>query len=159
MMTNLPPYFQETRDLLIQHVIDTYGPNATIPTLPVPPPPAGEVLNAVIYEYILGNPTSRPGCHDLELGADNRLYADAGLRWIDPRTSERGIYPIAGGSHSIERGPDGNMWITQAGSDRLTEVDVDGSEPPTTRCRASATTRARIRTPCASTRTARSGSR
>ena len=129
MMTNLPPYFQETRDLLIKNVLDTYGPNATYPTLPVPPPPSGEVLNAVLYEYILGNQTSSPGCHDLELGADNRVYADAGLRWIDPRTSERGVYPFVGGSHSIERAADGNMWITQAGSDSLAEVPVDGADP------------------------------
>ena len=60
MMINLPPYFQETRDTLIQNVIDTYGPNATYPTLPVPPPPSGEVLNAVIYEYILGNADQQP---------------------------------------------------------------------------------------------------
>jgi cysteine-rich repeat protein len=130
MMLNLPPYFQETRDHLIDNVIATYGPNATVPTLPVPPPPSGEVLRAVIYEYGLGDQTSRPGCHDLELGADNRVYADAGLRWIDPRTSERGVYPFTGGSHSIERGPDGNMWITQAGSDSLAEVFVDGVTPP-----------------------------
>jgi cysteine-rich repeat protein len=130
MMRNLPPYFQETRDLLIQNVIDTYGPNATYPTLPVPPPPSGEILKAVIYEYILGDGTNRPGCHDLELGADNRVYADAGLRWIDPATSERGVYPFVGGSHSIERGPDGNMWITQAGSDSLAEVYVDGTTAP-----------------------------
>ncbi len=129
MMTNLPPYFQETRELLVKNVIDTYGPNATYPTLPIPPPPSGDVLNAVIYEYILGTQTSSPGCHDLELGADDRVYADAGLRWIDPRTSERGVYPFVGGSHSIERGPDGNMWITQAGSDSLAEVYVDGSAP------------------------------
>jgi hypothetical protein len=44
MMVNLPPYFQETRDQLVQTVIDTYGQNATYPTLPVPPPPAGEPL-------------------------------------------------------------------------------------------------------------------
>jgi cysteine-rich repeat protein len=129
MMTNLPPYFQETRDLLVQNVIDTYGPNATYPTLPIPPPPSGDVLNAVLYEYVLGSATSSPGCHDLELGADSRVYADAGLRWIDPATSERGVYPFVGGSHSIERGPDGTMWITQAGSDSLAEVPVDGSTP------------------------------
>lgn len=130
MMLNLPPYFQETRDQLIQTVIDTYGPGATVPTLPVPPPPSGDVLKAVIYEYVLGTATSSPGCHDLELGADNRVYADAGLRWIDPRTSERGIYPFSGGSHSIERAADGNMWITQAGSDSLAEIFVDGVTAP-----------------------------
>jgi cysteine-rich repeat protein len=130
MMLNLPPYFQETRDTLIQNVIDTYGPNATIPQLPVPPPPSGETLKAVLYEYVIGTPGNSPGCHDLELGADNRLYSDSGLRWIDPRTGERGTYPFTGGSHSIERGPDGNMWITQAGSDSLAEVYVDGVTPP-----------------------------
>ena len=130
MMLNLPPYFQETRDTIVQTVIDTYGPNATIPTLPVPPPPSGEVLKAVIYEYVIGSATSSPGCHDLELGADNRVYSDAGLRWVDPRTGEHGTYPFSGGSHSIERGPDGNMWITQADSDSLAEVYVDGVTPP-----------------------------
>ncbi|MEO8604610.1 MAG: carboxypeptidase regulatory-like domain-containing protein, partial [bacterium] len=130
MMTNLPPYFQETRDTLIQTVIDTYGPNATYPTLPTPAPPSGDVLKAVIYEYVLGTATNSPGCHDLEIGADNRVYADAGLRWIDPRTSERGVDPFVGGSHSIERGADGNMWITQAGSDSLAEVYTDGVTAP-----------------------------
>src|SRR5262249_26986291 len=129
MMTFLPPYFQETRDHLIDNVIATYGPNPTHPTLPVPPPPAGEVLKAVVYEYVLGDATSSPGCHDHELGADNRVYADAGLRWIDPRTSERGLYPFTGGSHSIERGPDGNMWITQAGRGSLAGGFVDGRAP------------------------------
>jgi cysteine-rich repeat protein len=130
MMVNLPPYFQETRDLLVDTVIDTYGPNATIPALPLPPPPSGEVLKAIIYEYAVGDASSSPGCHDLELGADNRVYADAGLRWLDPRTGERGTYPFTGGSHSIERAADGNMWITQAGSDSLAEVFVDGVTPP-----------------------------
>jgi cysteine-rich repeat protein len=130
MMANLPPYFQDTRDSLVDTVIATYGPGATYPTLPVPPPPSGEVLKAVVYEYILGTATSSPGCHDLEVGADDRVYADAGLRWIDPRTSERGLYPFTGDSHSIEQGPDGNMWITQAGSDSLAEVFVDGVTPP-----------------------------
>ena len=130
MMLNLPPYFQETRDHLVENVLATYGPNAPVPTLPVPPPPSGEILRTVLYEYGLGDATTRPGCHDLELGADNRVYADAGLRWIDPRTSERGLYPFTGGSHSIERAPDGNMWITQAGSDSLAEVFVDGVTPP-----------------------------
>jgi hypothetical protein len=130
MMVNLPPYFQETRDLLVDTVIDTFGPNATIPALPLPPPPSGEVLKAIIYEYAVGTASSSPGCHDLELGADNRVYADAGLRWLDPRTGERGTYPFTGGSHSIERAADGNMWITQAGSDSLAEVFVDGVTPP-----------------------------
>ena len=42
----------------------------------------------MIYEYGLGDESSRPSCHDLELGLDNIVYADAGVRWIDPRTGE-----------------------------------------------------------------------
>jgi len=124
MMTFLPPYFQDTRDRLVDNVLTTYGPGTTAPPLPRPPPPAGEVLRAVVYEYGLGDDTSRPGCHDLELGEDGVVYQDGGVRWIDPRTGERGIYPITGGAHSIERAPDGNMWITQAGSDSIAKLDV-----------------------------------
>jgi cysteine-rich repeat protein len=130
MMANLPPYFEETRDTLVDTVLATYGPDAAIPKLPVPPPPSGEILKAVLYEYGLGTADSAPGCHDLELGVDNRVYADAGLRWIDPRTSERGTYAFTGGSHSIERAADGNMWITQADGNSLAEVFTDGVTPP-----------------------------
>jgi hypothetical protein len=49
MMANLPPYFEETRETLVDNVLATYGPDATIPKLPVPPPPSGEILNAVLY--------------------------------------------------------------------------------------------------------------
>ena len=128
MMTFLPPYFPETRDLLVQNVLDTYGPGTTAPPLPRPAPPSGDALRAVIYEYGLGDATSRPGCHDLELGEDGVVYQDAGVRWIDPRTGERGLDPIVGGAHSIERAPDGDMWITQAGSDSIAKLDVGTGE-------------------------------
>jgi cysteine-rich repeat protein len=125
MMTFLPPYFQETRDVLLQNLLATYGPNAPPPpTLPIPPPPSGDVLKATIYEYGLGDATERPDCHDMELGADGRVFQEGGVRWIDPRTGERGIYPIVGDTHSIQRDSDGNMWITQAGNDRLAKLDV-----------------------------------
>ena len=130
MMVNLPPYFQQTRDQLIDTVIATYGPNATYPTLPIPPPPSGEVLKAVTYASTSSVPPPAARAATTSARADNRVYADAGLRWIDPRTSERGLYPFAGGSHSIERAPDGSMYITQAGSNSLAEVFVDGVTPP-----------------------------
>jgi virginiamycin B lyase len=130
MMLNLPPYFPETRERLVDTVIGVFGPAATIPPLPVPPRPSGEVLRAVLHEYVIGTAAHSPGCHDLELGADGRVYSDSGLRWIDPRTGERGIYPFTGDSHSIERAPDGSMWITQAGDDSLAQVFVDGVTPP-----------------------------
>lgn len=128
MMTFLPPYFQETRDLMLPTLLDAFGPEAPIPALPLPEPPSGDVLRAVIYEYGLGDESFRPGCHDLELGLDNVVYADAGVRWIDPRSGERGTFPIIGGAHSIERAPDGNMWITQAGEDVLARMDVHTGE-------------------------------
>jgi cysteine-rich repeat protein len=124
MMTFLPPYFQETRDQLIQNVLDTFGPNAPpAPTLPVPPAPSGDVLKAVIYEYGLGDANSRPDCHDFDLTADNRVISES-ARWIDPRTGERGAYPLVGDSHSIQRDVDGNMWITQAGNDQIAKLDL-----------------------------------
>ncbi len=125
MQTFLPPYFQPTRDLMLENILATLGPDAPDPHLPPPAPPAGDVLRAVIYEYGLGDATNRPGCHDLELGTDGVVYADAGVRWIDPRTGERGVWPLQGGAHSIERAPDGDMWITQAGEDTLAHLDLD----------------------------------
>jgi cysteine-rich repeat protein len=125
MISYLPPYFQQTRDRLLDGMISTYGPNApAYPTFDLPPPPSGDILGAVIYEYGLGDESSFPSCHDLELGFDNVVYADGGVRWIDPRTGERGIHTLVGGAHSIERGPTGNMWITQAGADALAKLDV-----------------------------------
>jgi cysteine-rich repeat protein len=124
MMSFLPPYHQETRDLMLPLLLDTYGPNATIPKVPVPPPPSGEVLKTTLYEYGLGDDTTRPGCHDLELGEDGVVYAESGVRWIDPRTGERGIYPMDGGGHSLQRDGDGNFWITQNDNDRLAKLDV-----------------------------------
>jgi cysteine-rich repeat protein len=128
MLTFLPPYFQATRDLIPEVLPDVLGTDPPLPALPLPPPPTGDVLRAVVYEYGLGDATARPGCHDLELGTDGVVYADAGVRWIDPRTGVRGTYPLNGGAHSIERGPDGNMWITQADEDVLAKLDVTTHE-------------------------------
>ncbi len=124
MLTFLPPYFQTTRELIPQVLPDVLGTDPPLPPLPLPAPPAGEALRAVVYEYGLGDTTARPGCHDLELGTDGVVYADAGVRWIDPRTGARGTHPLNGGAHSIERGPDGTMWITQADEDALAKLDV-----------------------------------
>jgi virginiamycin B lyase len=128
MLTFLPPYFQTTRDLIPQVLPDVLGTDPPLPALPLPPPPTGDVLRAIVYEYGLGDATARPGCHDLELGTDGVVYADAGVRWIDPRTGVRGTYPLNGGAHSIERAPDGNMWITQADEDVLAKLDVTTHE-------------------------------
>ncbi len=120
----LPPYHAETRPLILPVLLDTFGPNATIPKLPLPPPPSGDVLRATIYEYGLGDANDRESCHDLQLGTDGVVYNDSGIFWIDPRTGERGTFPMNGGGHSLQRDHDGNMWITQPGRDTLTKLDV-----------------------------------
>ncbi|MBY0278217.1 DUF4215 domain-containing protein [Candidatus Binatia bacterium] len=123
MLTFLPPYHAETRPLVLPAILDAVGPSANIPQLPLPAPASGDALRSVVYEYGLGDATSRPGCHDLELGTDGILYADSGIRWIDPRTGERGTFPMISSGHSIERAPDGTMWITQTDTDTLTHLD------------------------------------
>src|SRR5207247_4995899 len=47
----LPPYHAETRPLILPILLAAFGPNATLPKLPIPPPPSGDVLRATIYEY------------------------------------------------------------------------------------------------------------
>lgn len=128
MLTFLPPYHSETRGLILPAILDALGPDAELPPLPLPAPASGDALRSVVYEYGLGDATARPGCHDLELGTDGVLYADSGIRWIDPRTGERGTFPMNGGGHSIERAPDGSMWITQTDTDTLTRLDVTTGE-------------------------------
>jgi cysteine-rich repeat protein len=127
MESYLPPYHAETRPLILPILRGTLGPNAILPKLPIPPPPSGEVLRATMYEYGLQyGPDGSTGssCHDMQLGQDGVVYNDSGIQWIDPRTGERGVYPMNGGGHSIQRDHDGNMWITQADHDTLTKLDV-----------------------------------
>ena len=128
MQSYLPPYHAETRPLILPILLDTLGPNATIPPLPIPPPPSGDVLRATLYEYGLpygpGNNTDYSSCHDLELGTDGVVYNDSGIIWIDPRTGEQGVFPMDGGGHSIQRDHDGNMWMTQPGRDTITKLDL-----------------------------------
>ncbi len=124
----LPPYHAETRPLILPILLAAFGPNATLPKLPIPPPPSGDVLRATIYEYGLpygpGGSTDFSSCHDLQLGTDGVVYNDSGVQWIDPRTGEQGVFPMNGGGHSLQRDHDGNLWITQPDSDRITELDV-----------------------------------
>jgi cysteine-rich repeat protein len=128
MESFLPPYHAETRPLILPILLDTFGPDATLPKLPIPPAPSGDVLRATIYEYGLqygpGDSTDFSSCHDLQLGTDGVVYNDSGVQWIDPRTGERGVFPMNGGGHSIQRDHDGNMWITQADHDTLAKLDV-----------------------------------
>jgi cysteine-rich repeat protein len=117
------PFFAETRDVLFDTIIRAFGPDAPTPHFDVPPPPSGDAVRAVIYEWEI-DPDQKPGCHDLELGTDGVVYTVPGVWTLDPRTGARGHLPVQGGGHSIERDRDGNMWITAPGPEELIKLDV-----------------------------------
>lgn len=118
-----PPLYARSRAGLIQKLMTTFGPDAPAPDVEPPAPPSGAVLRAVIreYEVDLERGTS---CHDLEPGADGRMYTEEGY-WLDPRTLDRGAFPIGPGAHSIERAANGDFWITVTGSDELVRLDPE----------------------------------
>jgi cysteine-rich repeat protein len=128
MESYLPPYHAETRPLILPNLLSTFGPGVTLPPLPIPPAPSGDVLRATLYEYGLpyapDGSTGYSSCHDMNLGTDGIVYNDSGIIWIDPRTGEQGVFPMNGGGHSLQRDHDGNMWITQPGTDTITKLDV-----------------------------------
>ena len=51
MESYLPPYHAETRPLILPILLGTFGPGTTLPKLPIPPAPSGDVLRATLYEY------------------------------------------------------------------------------------------------------------
>ncbi len=117
------PFFAETRAVLLDTIADTFRPDAPKPQFAVPPPPSGEVLRAVITEWEI-DPQRKPGCHDLELGADGVVYTVPGVYTVDPATGARDRFPVQGGGHSIERDAHGDMWITAPGPEQLIKLDV-----------------------------------
>ncbi len=121
------PFFPETRAVLLDTLARTFAPDAPAPHFAVPPPPSGDAVRAVIYEWEI-DPVQRPGCHDLELGRDGVVYTVSGVWTFDPRTGERSRLPVQGGGHSIERDGDGNMWITAPGPEQIIKLDVTTKE-------------------------------
>jgi virginiamycin B lyase len=116
-------FFDETRELLLPTLIDTFANNLSFPHFATPPPPHGDAVRAVIYEWEI-DPVNRPGCHDLEIGNDGTVYTVPGVFSLNPATMERASYPIEAGGHSIEADADGNMWITAPGPEQLIKFDV-----------------------------------
>jgi cysteine-rich repeat protein len=121
------PFFDETRQLLLPTLTSTFANNPTFPQFVPPPPPRGDAVRAVIYEWEI-DPDKKPDCHDLELGDDGTVYTVGGVFSLNPKTMERHNYPIQAGGHSIERAPDGNMWITAPGPEQLIKFDVHTKE-------------------------------
>ncbi len=120
-------FFDETRQLLLPTLISTFANNPTFSHFATPPPPRGDAVRAVIYEWEI-DPDKKPDCHDLELGEDGTVYTVGGVFSLNPKTMERHNYPIEAGGHSIERAPDGNMWITAPGPEQLIKFDVHTKE-------------------------------
>lgn len=121
------PFYQETRDVLLDTLATTFSPDAPEPDFDVPPPPSGEALRAVIREWEI-DPERKPGCHDLEIGRDGTVYTVGGMYSFNPNTGERVRYPLAGGGHSVEADENGDMWITAPGPEQIIKFDVTTKE-------------------------------
>lgn len=117
------PFFDETREVLLDTIATTFSPQAPQPSFAVPAAITGDAARAVIYEWEI-DPDDRPSCHDLEIGLDGTVYAVSGLYAIHPETLERSRYPVRGGGHSIERDANGDMWITAPGPEQMIKFDV-----------------------------------
>lgn len=136
---------KDTQQALPGMLYETYkqGSEANWPAYTTPPPPSGEALNVVITEWPVGHENSAL-MHDLEIGDDGLIYLvdmihDA-VRTLDPKTGERKSYSIPGGvkdgsgdyplqgPHSIEKAPNGDMWITLALGGKMARFDTKTKE-------------------------------
>jgi virginiamycin B lyase len=120
-------FFEETRELLLPTLTATFANDPTFPHFAPPPPPHGDAVRAVVYEWEI-DPENKPGCHDLEIGNDGTVYTVPGMYSLNPATMERASYPIQDGGHSVEHDADGNMWITAPGAEQLIKFDVHTKE-------------------------------
>ncbi|HLG16826.1 MAG TPA: carboxypeptidase regulatory-like domain-containing protein [Blastocatellia bacterium] len=131
---------KQTQDALPGMLHDTFkqGAEANWPAYTPPPPPSGEALNVVITEWPVG-PENTALMHDLEIGDDGLIYlvdmVNDAVRSLDPKTGDRKSYSIPGGikdgsgewptygPHSIEKAPNGDMWITLALGGKMAKFD------------------------------------
>lgn len=120
-----PPLLKEAREVLVPKMMETFG-SIDPATFEIPGPPTGDAVRAVLWEYEV-DPEGRNGCHDLEIALDGTLWTEDGFA-VHPETMQRKHYPVPQGSHSIERAPDGSMWITVTGVDLMTRLDVETGE-------------------------------
>lgn len=118
---------------LNERLFAAFGDDSKLPTIEFEPPDPKSV-GAVITEWPMGRKDSAV-VHDLEIGHDGKIYgidmANDVLVILDPKTGERENHPVPGGKdpeteedyvkgpHSIEAAPNGDMWITMAGSGEM----------------------------------------
>lgn len=135
----------DTQKLLAMKLHETYNEEAQAdwPSYEAPEAPSGKVLNAAITQWNMG-PEDGGMMHDLEIGDDGLIYAvdmpNDVLFTLDPRTGERQIYPVPGhkelwteelpkqAPHSIEKAPNGDMWITMAYGGTMGKFDPKTKE-------------------------------
>ncbi|MGH9387993.1 MAG: hypothetical protein ACRD1Z_00130, partial [Vicinamibacteria bacterium] len=141
-----------TREAMPQILMDAWGDGASAKSFAVPEPPSDDALGAVITEYDLGDATScqhdvevGPDGNIWSVDTTNdNLYR------LNPKTFERKHYRIpANGSplygvfasgtagmitgagndtphvapHSIQRGPDGRLWLTLCLGNKIASFD------------------------------------
>jgi len=128
---------------------DNYLPALVPPDFVPPPGPTGEAAAAVITEWDLGHEASMQ--HDLTVHPDGSIYSvdtnqDALYR-LDPRTSERKVWPVPRGTsplggvfagvgtilapnsnshvapHSLQVAPDGSIWTTLCLGNKIGRFD------------------------------------
>lgn len=136
---------KDTQKMIIPTIVATYGPDAEKTWKPFVPPPApsGDALKAVVTEWQMSREDASM-MHDLEIGADGLAYSvdmiNDCLFSLDPKTGERQRYALPGGKdpdstdvpilgpHSIERGPNGELWMTLALSGKMGKFDPKTKE-------------------------------
>lgn len=128
--------YKHTQETLVKRLIETYSDQAVEQWPPFVPPaaPTGAATQVKITEWDMGI-EDRAMIHDIELGLDGLVYmVDMGQNataTLDPATGKREVYPLPPpyrGPHSIERGNDGNMWLTLCVSGEMAKFDVKTHE-------------------------------
>jgi hypothetical protein len=135
MMTFLPPYFQETRDRLVDNVLATYGPGrarrrcrARRRPRATCSAPSSTSTGSAMRRAVRAATTSSSA----RTASSTR---DAGVRWIDPRTGERGTHPITGGAPRSSARPTGTCGSRRRGATRSRGSTSARDRSPTIRCR------------------------
>jgi streptogramin lyase/cytochrome c5 len=129
--------YKHTQEGLVDRLLATFSDEAVAKWPPYVPPPAptGDAAQVRITEWDMGE-LENACVHDLELGLDGLVYVvdmDTNcMRTLNPETGEREEFITPGqgwaGAHSIERGNDGNMWMTLCGSGQMAKFDVKTDE-------------------------------